>query len=469
MLWLALRFPTLLLDDKARGLEAPPPMVLVVRETGRSRVEGCNQPARDMGVCPGSWLNSAFALAPELVAVPFEAHRSEQLLTNLAELAYGYSSLVTLESPDLLLLELSGSVRLFGTLKRLLNKILDEFRTLGFEVSYGVAPTPLGARLLAERGAGLVATSDGDFNQLLTRMPLQHLALDAAAVNGFEKSGFRYIGELLSLPRGALQRRFGAEVARYLSRLSGREADPRPRFEPPQLFRRTLDLPAEVHATPALRFAVGRLLRELAGYLDSRGLGARKLVLGLQHYRKPSSRIELGFVAPAGGFDHLQRIVDERLGRQQLSAPVVGLTLECDSMAPLDQRQGELLSRPGVAQRESPEALFDLLRSRLGHRAVRGVQVRPQHVPEMASRVISPSSGSPAWQGPRRPLWLLPEPRLAVGLTIEGEAERIESGWWSPSDVRRDYYIAHNRSGGRYWVFRARSAPDQLFIHGIFA
>ena len=45
--------------------------------------------------------------------------------------------------------------------------------------------------------------------------------------------------------------------------------------------------------------------------------------------------------------------------------------------------------------------------------------------------------------------------------------ERIEDNWWQ-EPVRRDYYIAADKGGQRYWVFRDRLAR-QWYIHGVFA
>lgn len=52
-------------------------------------------------------------------------------------------------------------------------------------------------------------------------------------------------------------------------------------------------------------------------------------------------------------------------------------------------------------------------------------------------------------------------------LTLVYGPERIEDNWWQEA-VSRDYYIARDRRGQHYWVFRDRLAR-QWFIHGIFA
>ena len=78
----------------------------------------------------------------------------------------------------------------------------------------------------------------------------------------------------------------------------------------------------------------------------------------------------------------------------------------------------------------------------------------------------------------RRPMWLLPEPRLLSErdgfprrrgpLRLLGEPERIETGWWDGGDIARDYYTATDLHGVRLWIFRERTAPHRWFLHGVF-
>jgi protein ImuB len=75
-------------------------------------------------------------------------------------------------------------------------------------------------------------------------------------------------------------------------------------------------------------------------------------------------------------------------------------------------------------------------------------------------------------------LWLLADPKplrpSADGASPESFSilagpERIESGWWDGNDVARDYFVARNAAGARFWVFRERSGASGWFLHGVFA
>ena len=77
-----------------------------------------------------------------------------------------------------------------------------------------------------------------------------------------------------------------------------------------------------------------------------------------------------------------------------------------------------------------------------------------------------------------RPTWMLDVPRALEivrerpwyrgFLRIESGPERIETGWWDDAPVSRDYYIAANPDGARFWIYRERRKAARWFLHGVF-
>ncbi len=72
---------------------------------------------------------------------------------------------------------------------------------------------------------------------------------------------------------------------------------------------------------------------------------------------------------------------------------------------------------------------------------------------------------------PLRPGWLLPRPipLRSRELRILSGPERIESGWWDGSDVRRDYYVVETAEGQRAWAYRPSGEEGPFMLHGWFA
>ncbi|KOQ18692.1 nucleotidyltransferase/DNA polymerase, partial [Achromobacter xylosoxidans] len=80
-----------------------------------------------------------------------------------------------------------------------------------------------------------------------------------------------------------------------------------------------------------------------------------------------------------------------------------------------------------------------------------------------------------------RPFWLL-DPPLPLKLAghrpqYAGQAlrlmrgpERIESGWWDPALTVRDYFVAEDAAGARYWIYRERDDEHARWhLHGLYA
>ena len=54
-------------------------------------------------------------------------------------------------------------------------------------------------------------------------------------------------------------------------------------------------------------------------------------------------------------------------------------------------------------------------------------------------------------------------------ITLLSGPERIETYWWSGTDVQRNYYVATESNGSRLWVYRERTEAQAWYLHGLFA
>ena len=159
--------------------------------------------------------------------------------------------------------------------------------------------------------------------------------------------------------------------------------------------------------------------------------------------------------------------------------------------------------------------LVDRLSARLGARRVRRSIAQDSHIPEIAAVSVPAQAATAAADGwdefrryraqaelAPRPLRLLtrPEPIEAVAEVLDGPPlrfrwrralheviaaegpERIEGAWWSEhgghplGNLARDYFRVEDKSGLRFWLFRAglyrdlmQGAAPSWFLHGTFA
>ncbi|MCZ8131390.1 MAG: hypothetical protein O9284_08795 [Steroidobacteraceae bacterium] len=145
--WLALRLPALALEVVAAGLATP---VAVLDGAGSRRlVVACNAEAARRGVRPGLAPPAARALVPDLETRERDPAAEERRLQSLARWAVGFTPSVSPEPPDTLLLEVRGSLRLFGGAAALVQRATHELRALGHAVVPALAPTPRAALWLS--------------------------------------------------------------------------------------------------------------------------------------------------------------------------------------------------------------------------------------------------------------------------------------------------------------------------------
>ena len=112
-LWLGIHLPRLALEVHTR-LETTRPLAIIDGEDRLHRVLVCDARASAFGVRPGLGLNVALALAPQLCAIARDARREQAALVRLAGWAGQFTPRVSLTPPDALLLEVRGSLALFG-------------------------------------------------------------------------------------------------------------------------------------------------------------------------------------------------------------------------------------------------------------------------------------------------------------------------------------------------------------------
>ena len=465
-------------------------LAIVDLERGGKVVCACDDAATAAGIAPGMALNSALALLPELHTLARNPQREHELLVALAEWALRFSPRVSLEPPDAVLLEVRGSLRLFGGSRRLYERLRAQLRAAGLEPQCSLTPTPMASLWMARTGNEGVIRRPADLVGRLADLPIRCTRWPERSLETLATMGVRTVGDCLRLPRDGFARRFEPRLLDMLDRAVGRRPDPREGFIPRERFAAGRDLEPEIEDAASLDAACAPLLDELGAFLRKRRGGVQVLELRLIHREAPSTRVRLRLVEPAADTTRIAELLRERLARVTLPAPVRALRLRS---GPLMEAREAFIELFAMDRRQSGAGVpqfVERLRARLGTEAVYGLCLIPEHRPELAWRVAEPAlpettgnrgrhpkpKGAPA-SAEGKPLWLLAEPQLLDGdeqpcfegmLEFESGPERIESGWWDGRDVRRDYYVARNPAGVRLWVFRDRDPTGRWFLHGVF-
>lgn len=490
-LWLAIQLPQFPLEIATRGTAERKACVLVEGQGTRQRVLLANPQAARLGIRPGMSMAAAHALG-EIATLPRDACAEQRALDQLCAWAYQFTPLLSPVAPDGLVLEVRGSLELFGGTAGLLREIRRGLRELGFRGYFAAAPTPLAATLLARGQRQRVVDACAELPGAVSELPIDVLRLPARQLQDFYCIGVRTLGDCLRLPRESLGRRFQPALLEDLDRMLGQRPDPRPYFAPSKVFASRLDLLWEIHTVQALGAAMGRLLHELAGCLRAHVAVARQLRWVLHHADATCTHHSIALAAPSREQAHLALLTRERCNRLQLHSPVRGIELQVEDIlqdtAPV---AGDLFREKLQPRLESWPQFVDRLRARLGEHALKRIMPVADHRPERACRWADPwappgaaerslqrAQGTAVRRPATRPLWLTREPLplrerngqpdLGGALRLSAERERIESGWWDGEDVARDYFVATDPRGARLWVFKELTGEQRWYLHGIF-
>jgi protein ImuB len=398
---------------------------------------------------------------------------------------------------EALVLEVSGSHRLWGGPDRLLRRLFRQKQPPAL-AGYAQAATYLIAIALLRlqlRGQSVPAQVPHD-------LPLSVLTAALPWQDTLERTGCRTWGQLRALPRGGLARRFGAGLLEALDMAWGQRPETCAWITLPEVFDVNVELPALASQAADLMEGAQHLLSQLQVWLRARHHGALALELEwtldlrrLDGVDLPiHERLQVRTAQPAQDMTHLRRLVAEQLARVRLAAPANHLRLRVLDSAPWQPGSHSFLpedNRPG----ERLHQFIERLSVRLGPHSVLMPHARADHRPERQQ------CWQPARDGAPRPLlgmprdalyppWLLAEP---LPLQVHGEVPhyggplrrltrmyRVETGWWEGAPAAwRDYFIAHSAVAGLVWIYRERPAslaggPTALpktrwFLQGFYA
>ena len=486
--------------------------------------------ASQNGLSVGQNLSDARAMVPELDAREIDRAYLQQVFADFADWHSNASPIVAVitdhaEYGDLCL-DISGVSHLFSGEPAMLAQLTSRLMALGFATEGAIASTIGAAWALAHYSAGRII-AEGDEREALQHLPVAVLRLEDAQVEGLLQLGLKRVGQLYDRDRRSLQARFGALLLLRLDQALGWiEERLTPRLPIAEWFAeyRFAD---PIGLIDDVLMCAHDLAVQLSLRLEREGVGAQAFHLFL--YRVDHKVMTLSVNAARATRDpqHIGRLFSyraERLGGEY--DPGFGIDmirLAASSVSPLDATQkGAFGSDDGAA---SLEHLYDRMTSRLGQLAVVRSKFNNTHIPEravMLEPVIAPGPdplvAAPDVTHPR-PLRLLPQPELITVLAEVPDAppasmiwrrvtyrfvkssgpERIGAEWryagrklkltaasaeaassadtpdryFEEGEISRDYYIAEDDSGRRFWLFRLGlfgiAAEPRWFVHGFFA
>ncbi|MFT5049639.1 MAG: protein ImuB [Chlamydiales bacterium] len=514
--YLALNLPTFAVDHvrlrrRSSSLESARPLALlllidVIR--GAQWIAQCCTGAAQCGVRSGMSLAHARALigARETLVEHFDRPGSGEQLEHLSLWATRFSPHVCPDPPHGLLLDVSGSERLFDGEERLLEHVLAAFEARAFSARGCIANTIGCAWAGAHFGSDpRLRVPAGGEAEALGSLSTQALRLDPEVVDALAEVGVERIEQLFELPRETLPARFGSDLLLRLDQALGTAFEPlvplRPRSFP--CARRDFESPVGLEV---VAYTLRVLLRELIVELEERGESARGVEFELHCCESENVFEEIVLSRARAGFEHIWSLIEPTLERVQLGFGVECIVLSMPWTVATTGQQGRMWGARSVAK--GPDRalgeLLDTLVGRLGRESLLGVEAVESHLPEHAFRTLPCSQawetgGAIAWARmgassadtrittlPRPSRLFTPPERIEVEVGKGGSAvpvrfcwrgevrvvvrrfgpERIAAPWWRATGTPgvRDYFCIQDQGGRWFWM--VLDVNGSWFLHG---
>lgn len=480
----------------------PLPLVTVHRSGQRVTVAAACPAARALGLHPGMTLAQARLLVRGLDIRDAEPDADAALLTRLALFAARrWTPTAAVSDAAGLWLDLSGVAHLFGGEARMCGRILAFCTRLGFDARIAVAGTAGAAHALARFGSDPVTLCPpGREAEAVAPLPLAALRLEEEVLTAARRLGIDRVGDVVAMPRGPLQRRFGKALLTRLDQALGRAAEPFDPIVPADPPSACLSFAEPIATAAAIEAALDVLMARLVATLTKQSLGARTLALFCARLDGGGQSVAIGTARATRDRDHLSRLLWAKIEKIEPGFGIEAMRLVADRTEPLAPQPIEGgLGAAGARPAPDIIPLIDRLAGRLGARRLFRLSAIESDVPERSLRRIPPLAAAAGW--PRswpRPTRLLSPPERVDKVMAElpdqppvrflwrgrmhrvrraDGPERIYGEWWrrtGEADAVRDYFQVEDEDGRRFWLYRrgdgldARTGDLGWYLQGMF-
>ena len=297
----------------------------------------------------------------------------------LLDCAATFSPRVESTCPGTVILDLTGTEKLFGSPEQTSCKMAVAARQIGFHPRIAIAANP-DAALYAARGfAGITIIPEGDEAKELAPLRVGILPAAPELSEVLESWGIQTFQSLAALPSIALVERLGQEGLRLQKLALGQLKRPLQIAESTPDFVESYEFDDPVETIESLAFVLNRLLQQVCDRLVSQALATNELRLTLElevrqtrnerdgeHYRH-----EWKLPVPTQDRNMLFSLARLELERNTFSAPVKKLTVEAVPIKPRVS-QGNLFAPP-TPEAEKLEITLARIRGVVGNTDAVGI------------------------------------------------------------------------------------------------
>ncbi|MGZ8540863.1 MAG: Y-family DNA polymerase [Chitinophagaceae bacterium] len=484
--WFVIRQPQL--HNTAFVLSAP--------SHGRMVITSVNAIAQSQGVYSGMVLADARAIFPSLQVLDDIPGLDNKLLNRLAEWCIRFTPFVAIDSPDGLILDITGCSHLWGGDEAYLAEINKRLKTRGYNIKTAMADTIGTAWAIARFGKeSFIIQKDRNMEALLP-LPAAALRLEPGTIELLHKLGLRQVKDFIGMPCSVLRRRFGQQLTRRINQALGQEEELVQPLQPAAPYQERLPCLELIVTITGIEIALQRLLENLCRRLQQEEKGLRIACFKAYRVDGKIEQVSISTTRPSHNVTHLFKLFENKLSTIQPDSGIELFVLEAPKTEDHSPLQEKIWETTFGLDNTALSELIDRLAGKFGadhiHRYLPDEHYWPERSVKLASS-LQEKSITPWIIDRPRPLQLLPKPepiqvtapipdyppmlfrykdKLHKIIKADGP-ERIEQEWWLQEGQHRDYYYVEDEEGKRYWLFRSghynADRSYQWFIHGFFA
>jgi protein ImuB len=461
--------------------EEKAPLLTTHRVGNRMEIAAACPIAPSLGLHPGMAVTQARVLVSGLDLRDADPDADRALLQRLGLFAVRrWTPLAALSGPDGLWLDLTGVTHLFGGERRMCERILRFCARLGLAARIAVAGTPGAAHALARHGRDpLILCPSGREAEAVAPLPLAALRVEEEALSAARRLGLDRIGDLIAMPRGPLNRRFGKTLLTRLDQALGRAPEPLDPLVPEEPPSTILRFAEPIATAEAIEQVLDDLMAGFIATLEQQGLAAKRVQLLCFRIDGAEQRLGIGTARATRDGKHLLRLLKMKIEKIEPGFGIEAMKLIADRYEPLAPVPIESALGGG-----KPEPDLVPLIDRLASRRLFRTSAVESDVPERSLKRVSPLAATNGWPEWPRPVRLLSPPehvdkvmaelpdQAPVRFSWRGRLhkvrradgpERIHGEWWKQSgeaDAVRDYFQVEDEEGARFWLYRRGDGID---------
>jgi protein ImuB len=374
-------------DRVERRASAPAEtFVIAAPIKGAQCITALTDSAARLGLKTGMGLADARAMYPKLPVVEADFEADRHMLEAIADWCDRYTPLVGLDSPDGLLLDITGCAHLFGGETALARDLVARLTQQGFHARVAVADTVGCAWGVARYGKpGIVPRGETG----VAALPIAALRVDAETVAALKTSGLTCVADLDSRPRAPFAARFGKGLLLRLDQALGRVDEPiTPRLPVPAAMAEQR-FPDPIAREDDVLGTIEHLGQQLATVLDRRGEGGRLFQVALFRADGAVHRLEIGTGAPLRDPAHVRKLFEERLAvLGDACDPGFGYDMVRLSALVAERSDPAQTGLGGNDNAEELAHLIDRLGAHFGLRRITRMVSQDTHIPEHAVTAV---------------------------------------------------------------------------------